>query len=93
MPDPYLPTRVRALAEQSQFGSHPKSGLVVRWSLRTAAFAVAVVLGILMGERLASSSSTLTDQRIIAEYSESIQTSDIGDRWQSVAQSTEEVSK
>ena len=93
MPDPYLPTRVRALAERSQFDSHPKSGFVVRWSLRSAAFAVAVVLGILMGERLASPSSTLTDQRIIAEYSESIQTSDIGDRWQSVAQSTEEVSK
>lgn len=93
VPDPYLPTRVKALVEQSLSDSRSRKSTAVRWALRTAAFLVAVVFGVYLGEKLSYQTSTVTDQHIIAEYAESIQASGIGDRWQSVAQSAEEGSK
>lgn len=49
-------------------------------------FLIAVVFGIYLGERLSYQSSTVTEQNLIAEYSESFEVGGIADRLQSVAQ-------
>jgi len=85
LPDPYLPTRVKAMASQS--GAEARRGKsVVLWTLRFAMFLIAVVFGIYLGERLSYRSSTVTEQNLIAEYSESFEVGGIADRLQSVAQ-------
>jgi hypothetical protein len=61
--------------------------------LSTIAFAVAVMVGIYMGEKIADQSVVVTDQHVITEYSNYFGESGIGDRWQTVALTSEEVSK
>jgi len=90
--DPFLPTRIKALVESST----KQRGLretVVRWTMMSAMFVVAVVCGIFLGEKLATRTSTVTDQSVITEYSDSLKVVDIADRLQSIAQSTTEVPK
>jgi predicted anti-sigma-YlaC factor YlaD len=91
--DPYMPARIRALAMNSV--SAPVSGkdMVVRWSLRTVAFAIAIIVGVYMGEKLSYQPSVVTDQHIISEYSNYLGGSGIGERWQSVALTSEAVSR
>ncbi len=91
--DPYLPTRIRAMRESS--GRQPRGvrSVIARWALTTAMFVMAVVFGIYMGERLSYKTSTVTDQNIITEYSESLEVGGIAERLQTIAQATTEVSK
>jgi predicted anti-sigma-YlaC factor YlaD len=89
--DPYLPARIRAHAAPSL--SLSGRDLLVRWSLRTAVFAAAIVVGVYMGEKLSYRSTTVTDQRVISEYSDYLGGVGIGDRWQTVALVSEEVSE
>ena len=91
--DPYLPTRIRAMAESSGRQLNGVKGVVARWVLRTVMFAMAVVFGIYMGEQLSYRTSVLTDQNIITEYSESLEVGGIADRLQTIAQANTEVSK
>ncbi len=93
VPDPYVPTRIRARAKESASVSSSGKDVVVRWSLRTVVFAGAVLVGIYMGEELSYQPSVVTDQRIISEYSNYLGESGIGDRWQTVALTSEVVSK
>lgn len=93
MPDPYLPTRLRARATESDYVPLTGAGTVVRWSLRTVAFAGAIVVGIYIGENLSYQPSTVTDQHIISEYSNYLGGSGIGERWQLVALASEAVSR
>jgi predicted anti-sigma-YlaC factor YlaD len=89
LPDPYLPTRVKAIASQS--GAEARMGKnVILWTLRSAMFLIAVVFGIYLGESLSYQPSTVTEQNLIAEYSESFEVGGIADRLQSVAQITVE---
>jgi predicted anti-sigma-YlaC factor YlaD len=90
MPDPYLPTRIRARAKDATSSGR---AIVLRWSLRAVAFSGAVLLGIYMGEELSYQPSIVTDQHIISEYSNYLGESGIGDRWQTVALTSEVVSK
>lgn len=92
-PDLSLPARIRARGKESL--SVPSSGkdIVVRWSLRTVAFAAAIVVGIYMGEKLSYQPSVVTDQHIISEYSNYLGESGIGERWQAVTLTSEGVSK
>ncbi|MBF8296356.1 MAG: hypothetical protein HW389_2901 [Bacteroidetes bacterium] len=53
-------------------------------------FLIAVVFGIYLGEELSYRPSTVTEQNLIAEYSESFEMGGIADRLQSVAQITVE---
>jgi hypothetical protein len=92
-PDPYLPTRIRASAPESLAFSPSGRDIVVRWSLRVAAFAAAIVAGVYMGEKLAYQPSVVTDQHIISEYSTYLGESGIGERWQTVTLTSEVVSK
>lgn len=91
--DPYLPTRIRAMAESSGRQPNGVKGLVARWVLRTVMFVMAVVFGIYMGEQLSYRTSAITDQNIITEYSESLEVGGIADRLQTIAQANTEVSK
>jgi predicted anti-sigma-YlaC factor YlaD len=90
--DPFLPTRIKALVESSK----KRRGLreaVVQWTMMSAMFVVAVLCGIFLGEKLSTKTSTVTDQNVITEYSDSIQGVGIADRLQSIAQSATEVPK
>lgn len=91
--DPYLVTRVKAIGREGVRSAPGPIVLVRRWALRSALFAVAVVLGVYMGEKLSYRPTVITDQKIIAEYSSVLDASDIGDRLQTVAQSSGEASK
>ena len=91
--DPYLPTRIRAMAESSGRQLNGVREIVARWVLRTVVFAVAVIFGVYMGEQLSYHPSVITDQNIITEYSESLEVGGIADRMQTIAQATTEVSK
>ena len=93
IPDPFLAARIRANAKAAASVAHSGRELALRWSLRTAAFAAAVIVGIYMGEKIANQSVVVTDQHIITEYSDYFGESGIGDRWQTVALTNEEVSK
>lgn len=92
-PDPYLPVRVRALAGKSRANSEAWGGLIVSWTLRTALFFIAVVLGAYLGERLSSPRAFVTSERIITEYSEIFATSGIEDRLEAATLVTEETSR
>ena len=92
-PDPYLPTRIRARVRGPEHAPLSGADIVVRWSLRTAVFAAAIILGVYMGEKLSYRPSVITDQHIISEYSNYLGGSGIGERWQLVALASEEVSR
>jgi predicted anti-sigma-YlaC factor YlaD len=93
VPDPYLPTRIRAHAKESQAVALSGKEIVIRWSLRIVAFTAAIVAGIYMGEKLAYQPTVVTDQHIISEYSNYLGESSIGERWQTVALTSEVASK
>ena len=90
LPDPYFPTRVKAMASQSGAEARRGKNVVALWTLRSAMFLIAVVFGIYLGERLSYRPSTVTEQNLIAEYSESFEVGGIADRLQSVAQTSVE---
>lgn len=91
--DPYMPARIRALANDAASFSPSVKDLIIRWSLRTVVFAAAIVAGIYMGEKLSYERSVVTEQYIISEYSGYLGESGIGERWQSVALTSEVVPK
>ena len=91
--DPYLVTRVMAIGRNRAMAVPAPTLLVGRWVLRSSLFAAAVLLGIYMGEELSYHPIVVTDQKIIAEYSALLDASGIGDRFQTVAQSSAEGSK
>lgn len=91
--DPYLPTRIRAMAESSSRQPGGVKGAVARWALRSVMFVMAVLFGIYLGEQLSYRTSVVTDQNIITEYSESFEVGGIADRLQTIAQANTEVSK
>ena len=93
VPDPFLAARIQASAKASASVTPSGRELVVRWSLSTIAFAAAVMVGIYMGEKIADQSVVVTDQHVITEYSNYFGENGIGDRWQTVALTSEEVSK
>ena len=93
VPDQYMPSRIRAQAKEALFVQLSGADIVVRWSLRTAVFAAAIILGVYMGEKLSYRPSVITDQHIISEYSNYLGGSGIGERWQLVALASEEVSR
>lgn len=84
-PDPYLPTRVKAMADQSGAAARKRKNVVALWTLRSALFVIAVVFGIYLGEGLSNQPSTVTEQNLIAEYSALFEAGGIADRLQSVA--------
>jgi predicted anti-sigma-YlaC factor YlaD len=90
VPDPYLLTRIRAIAGEGQKSNVPHLQQALRWTLRTAMFVLAIVLGVTIGERLSASQPRVTDSHIITEYSQSFWDSGIENRWVSIAQVGEE---
>ena len=84
--DPYLPVRVRALAAERSADGGSRDGTALRWTWRTAAFVLAMLLGIYIGESLSYRSPQLTDHHIVYEYSNSFWDSGIETRWQTISQ-------
>ncbi|MCX6134326.1 MAG: zf-HC2 domain-containing protein [Ignavibacteriales bacterium] len=91
--DPFLPTRIRAMVDSSKQPSREVKAVVVRWTLMSAMFVAAVLCGAYLGEALSYRTSTVTEQNVITEYSESLEVGGIADRLQSIAQSSTEAAK
>ncbi len=91
--DPYLITRIKAANTRSAARRRVIPAYILRWTVRTALFAVAVAFGIFMGEELSYQPTVITDQKIVAEFSASLDAGGIGDRLQTVAQGSGEASK
>jgi anti-sigma factor RsiW len=81
--DPFLPTRIRALAEER--AGRRTSVPVLRWSFASAAFGVAIVIGILLGRDLSNSTTveTVEPSDVVSEFASSLTPTDIGDQWSS----------
>lgn len=88
--DPYLPVRVRAIADGRSARQRSLEGAALRWTWRTAAFVVAMLLGIFIGESLSYSSPQITDHHLVYEYSSSFWDSGIENRWQTINQAAVE---
>jgi anti-sigma factor RsiW len=84
--DPYLPVRVRAIAAERAAQAEFRDGAALRWTWRTAAFVLAMLLGIFIGESLSYRSPQVTDHHIVYEYSSSLWDSGIESRWQTISQ-------
>ena len=92
-PDPYLPTRIAALSGHAISNEQLRDHRALRWARTSVAFLLAIAFGIYIGESLSTRSVNLTEQRIITEYSETLDVGGIGDRLQTVAAATGEVSQ
>ncbi len=84
--DPYLATRVKVLAAERRDLAGLRGGAALQWTWRTAAFVLAVMLGVYIGESLSSRSPQITDHEILYEYSNSFWDSGIESRWQTLSQ-------
>ena len=84
--DPYLPIRVKALAAERSAHGGIREMAALRWTWRTAAFVLAMLLGIYIGESLSYRPPQITDHHILYEYSNSFWDSGIESRWQTVSQ-------
>ena len=87
-PDPFLPTRIRALAERDGQRTHAGFRPAVRWAAGTVAVAAALLIGVYLGDGITRTQSTITDQEIVDQYARSVAMAGINDRWQSVAETT-----
>lgn len=83
--DPYLPVRVRALAAERRSRESFPQAAALRWTWRTAAFVLAMLLGIFIGESLSYRSTQVTDSHVVYEYSNSFWDSGIESRWQTIS--------
>lgn len=84
--DPYLPIRVKALAAERRGQRGLRGELALRWTWRTAAFVLAMLLGIFIGESLSYRPQEITDHHIVYEYSNVFWDSGIESRWQTISQ-------
>lgn len=84
--DPYLPLRVKALAADRGAREGSLEGAALRWTWRTAAFVLAMLLGIFIGESLSYRPQEITDHLIVYEYSNVFWDSGIESRWHTISQ-------
>lgn len=76
--DPFLPTRIRALAEQRRWTP------AVRISFASFVFAVAVSIGLFLGHGLSQSTATAPSEEMVSEFASSLAASDLSDQWMTV---------
>ena len=68
-PDPFLPTRIRALAEEASRAPVARKRRWLQWSFNGAMIAVAALIGIYVGKGVAIGNGTSGDEEIISAYS------------------------
>jgi predicted anti-sigma-YlaC factor YlaD len=87
-PDPFLPTRIKALAEHDHVRAHTGMRAAVRWAAGSVAVAAALLLGLYIGDGVYAASPVTSDQEIVEQYSRTVAMAGINDHWQSVAETT-----
>ena len=83
--DPFLPTRIRALAAEHS-PSHRSVNRALQWSFASAAFGIAVTLGILLGEGISHPRQTASEEMIVSEFATAFSQYTITDQWSSAVQ-------
>lgn len=90
-PDPYLATRVRAMAHKEAHGFKALHWL--RWTLVGAASSIAILVGVELGNSLYTATQTDTGTEIVSTYYEALSQQSIADQWQDVIQTNQDNSK
>lgn len=86
-PDAFLPTRIRALAEQRR--ARKAAGKRFAWgrvSLVGASFLLAVTAGVILGTGLTSASYSSEETELVQSYSTALSSSGFVDSWQEVVE-------
>ena len=85
--DPFLPTRIRAIAAER---AHPHRSVkaALRWSFASVAFGLAVTLGILLGEGISHPRATIGDETIVSDIASTLSQYTVTDQWSSAVQSS-----
>lgn len=84
-PDPFLPTRLEALAKNENRDEVLQESLLANWSVASILAAGAIIIGIYIGSGLTSESVTSdASNEIITEYSEAFYQSGFVDDWHNV---------
>ncbi|MCB0281364.1 MAG: hypothetical protein H6627_06925 [Calditrichae bacterium] len=83
--DPFMVTRIEALAKEKSKPLPDTGGLLANWSLASVLAAGAVILGIYLGNGLSSSSAVNeTSTEILTEYSQAFYQSGFVEDWHNV---------
>ncbi len=99
-PDPFLPTRIKALADARQKENASKNGFVWEWvgklqlMISTVMVAVAITLGIFLGKGLASQKdvniSQNTQTSLASEYYDAFSNDDFSYIWETLQENQSE---
>jgi anti-sigma factor RsiW len=90
--DPYLPTRVRSLAEEADL-SYGKKGTIFRWTLAALAGTAAIWIGITLGSGLNSRTTLTADSDDYSVYDDAMSQQNFADDWSAVSLSQQEDKK
>lgn len=69
VPDPYLASRIKAIAHGAPVNVRPGFLTMLAWGWRTAAFVLAVLLGVYIGEKLSVQQTPSSNTAVITSYS------------------------
>lgn len=90
-PEPYLPTRIRALADRKGTTGLRRAVAWARVSLATFAVVVAAFSGVYLGASLTTAQSSVDDSEIIGAYYEAFSPSEFMDGWEDLFENGEEI--
>jgi len=90
-PDPYLATRVKAIAQKKAGVFKPVKWL--KWTLVGAASSIAILLGVELGNGLYTETQTDTNTEIVATYYQAFSQEGIADQWQDVIQTKQDTNQ
>ena len=88
-PDPYLPSRIAALVNERKNIGPKKLVHAARWSFASLAFALAIVIGILLGKGLSPASPQYKTSEIISTYYNAVSQQNFSTELESVVESTQ----
>ncbi|HEV8537847.1 MAG TPA: zf-HC2 domain-containing protein [Bacteroidota bacterium] len=89
LPDPYLPSRIKALHESTETGPRRLVPPILRWSLAGAGATLAVVIGTYIGSGLYNDQQTGQASSDMSEYHDVISQHGSIDQWDYSAGSSE----
>ena len=88
VPDPFLPTRIRAMTENRRARPVDRRAAWVRRSLAGAAFVLAVTAGVFLGRGLSANARLAGETDLAGAYYEAFSPADIAGGWVDVMNQT-----
>ena len=93
-PDPFLPTRIRALVEErgNALEAHMRPRMI-QWSLATLGLTLAIGIGIFFGKGLSDPSKQQESVNVIDSYFEGFSQHSFADHWEGIFNTTQKENK